>query len=90
LLRNQVFHENILQKICHQIQEVFLISSKLLQNIINKDMDTNKTKIITASKKTATKLNNVQFKIYYPTISCISPNKVQQVSVGTPSPEQLQ
>ncbi len=58
-------------------------------------MDTNKTSIITASKKTATKLDNVKtmcniFKIYYPTISCISTNKVQQVSVGTLSPEQLQ
>jgi hypothetical protein len=53
-------------------------------------MDTNKTSIITASKKTPTKLNNVQFKIYHPTISCISANKVQQFSVGTPSPKQLQ
>jgi len=59
-LKNQVFHENILQKNCHQNQEVFFNSSKLLLNIINKDMDTNKTSIITASKKTATKLNNVK------------------------------
>jgi hypothetical protein len=52
-------------------------------------MDTNKT-LNNCRKKAATVLNNVQFKIYFPTISCILTNEVQQVSVGTPSPKQLQ